>query len=135
MIKVPARIRYAIRTMVELAKHDSQFTPLSAIEKKQHISAKFAKQILQPLEKAGLVVSRRGVKGGYRLNKEPADISLMDIFICFNEKFEVSPCIAGDPGCERIEECEAKPLWEEMYHLISGLFRQKSLKDLLHNHG
>lgn len=133
MIKVPARIRYAIRTMVELARHDSQFTPLSAIEKKQDISAKFAKQILQPLEKSGLVISRRGVKGGYRLNRKPGDITLMDIFHCFNEKFEVSPCIANEPGCDRIKECEARPVWEEMYTLISGLFRRKSLGDLLQN--
>jgi len=131
MIKIPARIRYALRTLVELAKNERVVVPLSLIEKNQMISAKFAKQILQPLERAHVVSSRRGVKGGYRLNKDPAKIHLIDIFRCFDEEFTVSPCLSADLECGRAADCEARPIWEELSLQITDFFTDRSLADLL----
>ena len=78
-LKLPARVRYGVRILVEIGRHPEGAFPLAEVEKRQLISAKFAKQILQPLMRAGLVDSARGLKGGYRLLKAPEKIRISDI--------------------------------------------------------
>jgi Rrf2 family protein len=55
--------------------------PLSttAISAEKDIPEKFLETILQELTRARLLVSNRGAKGGFRLNRAPSDISLRDI--------------------------------------------------------
>ena len=49
---------------------------ITEISKKQNIPKRFLEQILNDLKSAGIVESRRGVAGGYRLSKPPEQISL-----------------------------------------------------------
>jgi Rrf2 family protein len=45
----------------------------------QHIPTKFLESILVSLRNAGIVSSQRGMDGGYRLAKPPANISVADV--------------------------------------------------------
>ena len=51
----------------------------AAIAKSEDIPVKFLEGILQELQKVGLLESKRGSKGGYRLAVEPSEISVADV--------------------------------------------------------
>jgi len=42
-------------------------------------SAKYLEQVLLPLSQAGILESKRGKHGGYRLNRAPQDVSLAEV--------------------------------------------------------
>ena len=50
-----------------------------AIAKAQDIPLKFLEGILRQLRQSGIVASQRGADGGYRLDRDPKDVSIADV--------------------------------------------------------
>ena len=54
---------------------------VSEICEREAITAPFAYKILKKLQNAGIVEGYRGVHGGYALKRDPADLTLYDIYL------------------------------------------------------
>lgn len=80
-MNVSARTEYACLALLELAlRHDSgQPVRVREIAAAHGIPPQFLVQILLQLKAAGLVASTRGAAGGYRLTRNPGDLSLGDV--------------------------------------------------------
>lgn len=131
-LKMPARIRYGIRILVEIGRHGEAALPLAGIEEHQKISAKYAKQILQPLMRAGLVDSIRGIKGGYRLLRSPQEIRLLDVVRALSDQDDkIAPCLVHKGVCKRDGTCGAKGKWHELQTLIDTFLRETTLRDMM----
>jgi Rrf2 family protein len=62
------------------------------IAKQQGIPAKFLEQIMLLLKKGGILASKRGVGGGYRLARSPDRINLAEIIALVEGPNEEIPC-------------------------------------------
>lgn len=79
-MRVSAKTDYAIRAVLELAAApDSSPVKGERIATAQAIPLRFLENILMQLRHAGLVESRRGADGGYRLARAPEDVTLADV--------------------------------------------------------
>lgn len=80
-MRVSAKTDYAIRAALELAAAAADDKPLKGerISTAQAIPLRFLENILMQLRHAGLVESRRGAEGGYRLARPAADVTLADV--------------------------------------------------------
>jgi Rrf2 family protein len=80
-VRVSAKTDYAIRAALELAAAAADDKPLKGerISTAQAIPLRFLENILMQLRHAGLVESRRGAEGGYRLARPAADVTLADV--------------------------------------------------------
>lgn len=79
-MRVSSKTEYAMKTAVDLALHYGEGLCTSAeIAARQNIPLKFLGQILLVLKGGGIVLSKRGVSGGYVLAKRPSEISLAEI--------------------------------------------------------
>src|SRR5579884_3902450 len=76
---VTARGDYAVRAAVELAAAGGQTRRVSDIAASQDIPPRFLENILLALRRAGLVQSRRGADGGFRLARSPELITLANV--------------------------------------------------------
>jgi Rrf2 family protein len=80
-MQVSARVDYGTRALAELASRDpGQLVTSEELASLQGIPVKFLEGILTQLRRAGLVVSKRGVDGGYRLGRGAEAISVADVF-------------------------------------------------------
>ena len=81
-MNISAKTEYACIAVLELALHSDKGPPVQVrtIAEKHGIPSRFLVQILLQLKGAGLVASTRGIAGGYRLAKDPAQITLNDIW-------------------------------------------------------
>lgn len=88
--------------MLHLAEHHSAGEPVQIrrMASDHNIPWRFLVQILLELKRAGLVLSTRGAAGGYRLARDPQDISLGDV-IAVLDGDEPNPC-DGDPEASGI---------------------------------
>jgi len=76
-MKLSLRGEYALRALVVLGlNHGQEVLRIQTISEQQNIPKRFLEQILNDLKSAGIVESRRGMAGGYRLSKPPEQISL-----------------------------------------------------------
>jgi Rrf2 family protein len=79
-VKLSLRGEYALRALVVLGLNYRQSViRVQTISTQQNIPKRFLEQILNDLKSAGIVESRRGVAGGYRLRKAPEEISLAEV--------------------------------------------------------
>jgi len=87
-VRISAKADYAVRAAAELAaaqvaqegpSHTSAWVKTESVATTQGIPLAFLLNILAELRTAGLVQSRRGVDGGYRLARAAADVTLADV--------------------------------------------------------
>ena len=79
-MRVSAKTDYALRAAVELAAApDGAQVKCERLATSQSIPLRFLENILLQLRHAGIVESRRGADGGYRLARPAAEITLADV--------------------------------------------------------
>ena len=131
-MRVPTRVRYALRAVVEIAERDSNVpVPIRDFAKAQGISTKYAKQLMNHLGKAGIVRGYRGVGGGYALARNPDNITVFDIYDALKEDVHLAPCVRDDVSCEREDSCPARDFWSGMSKVLIRELRSTSIGDLL----
>lgn len=131
-MKVPTRVRYALRGVVEIAERDSSVpVPIRVFASAQGISTKYAKQLMNHLGKAGIVQGFRGVGGGYTLARDPHDITVFDIYSALSEDVNLAPCVNVEVGCDRKQSCGARDFWMGMSRVLVAELRSTTIADLI----
>jgi len=76
-MKLSVRGEYALRALLVLGlNYDRDVVRIQTISDQQNIPKRFLEQILNDLKALGVVESRRGVSGGYRLARPPEFVTL-----------------------------------------------------------
>ncbi|MDQ1006573.1 Rrf2 family protein [Streptomyces sp. V4I23] len=79
-MRISARADYAVRAALQLAaSQDDGSLKAEVIAEAQDIPHKFLESILNDMRRGGLVLSRRGGNGGYRLAQPADSISIADV--------------------------------------------------------
>jgi Rrf2 family protein len=79
-MKLSTRGEYALRALLVLGlNYGPHVVRIQTISSEQNIPKKFLEQILNDLKAAGVVESKRGIAGGYRLARPPQHITLASI--------------------------------------------------------
>jgi Rrf2 family protein len=78
-VKVTAKADYAVRATLELAQVEEGLIKGERIAQAQSIPLKFLENILIDLRHAGIVHAQRGAEGGYRLARDPSDVTLGEV--------------------------------------------------------
>jgi Rrf2 family protein len=90
--------------------------------------------VLQSLAAAGLVDGRRGVKGGYKVAHEPADIQLLDIINAVSPVERIRECPLGLKS-HGVNLCPLHKKMDEAIGAVMDIFSGVTLADLLEQPG
>ena len=79
-MRVTAKSDYALRALIEIARR-SDSGPVSAEEigRLQDIPHGFLQAILADMRRAGIVMAQRGQSGGWRMSRDPDDVTVADV--------------------------------------------------------
>ncbi|PLY01696.1 MAG: Rrf2 family transcriptional regulator [Desulfuromonas sp.] len=123
---------YAVRTVVFLAQQEKNEIVLKKdICRTQDVTPAFLTKILQPLIKAGIVSSQRGVGGGFLLAKDPEQITLLDIFQAEEGQLKLNHCLVDVDVCHRDAYCSAHEVWYEAQMQMAQVLKSYSVSDLV----
>jgi Rrf2 family protein len=78
VINISARVDYGVRVLCTLAASDAPMTS-EQLAASQQLPHKFLESILTDLRRGGVLVSKRGADGGYRLARPADSITLGDV--------------------------------------------------------
>ncbi len=119
MIRLSRVADYGIVLMTELARNArSMATP--ELAERTRIAQPMAGKILKALTRSGLLVSQRGARGGYRLARQAAFVTVAEIIEALDGPIALTACIdteGGECGIEAI--CPARSNW----HRINAAMR------------
>ena len=93
---------YALRIIRALYQEDQMSA--AAIAEKEHMPKAVTLKILKKIHAAGLVSSRRGASGGYRLEYPCEKLYLWDLFHALEEPLILNRCQQADYRCENRPE-------------------------------
>lgn len=135
MLRIGSSIEYGMRVMVRLAGEAEGGTlsaeRLSALE---NIPRDYVDQLLQRLRRAGLVDSRRGAQGGYRLAVPARKATIGQIVKAVDDGVFEGVCgrySAGQSQCSHVGGCGIRPVWERLGLIIEDYLDKVSLAELL----
>ena len=130
-MKLSTRTRYAVRAMIELAKHDlNRPLQLKIIAERQEISVKYLEQLMAVLKSAGHIKSIRGSKGGYVLARAPNQIAISDILHCVEGPISTVECVEDSSRCSRTADCAAREVWMRVEQAIENVLNSITLQDV-----
>jgi len=131
-MKVNTRVRYGLRSILQIAdNYGGDPVPISAISESQEISNKYLEQVVGTLRKAGLILSRKGVHGGYTLARDPQDVNLWEIITALDNQTVMVDCVDDPEACERSEDCLTRSIWVLLSSRLQEFWQSYTLADLL----
>jgi len=135
-MRITTRGRYALRASLALAKLEKQGGPVSIniLSELENISSVFLEQIFFKLRKAGIVTSVRGPGGGFRFALPPEQLTVKQILDAAGEELSITFCDKHSDNCDRINECLAHQIWEDVHNLMNDYFGNITLATILERH-
>lgn len=131
-MKLTTRGHYSVKALLDLSLQPG-YGPASvrAIARRQDIPAPYLEKLLILLRRGGLVESVRGVQGGYKLARQPAQIFLGQILEAVGETIEPLPHHA--PDAKLAEDWVTFTLWRQLHQKLKEALYSISLEDLYYD--
>ncbi len=156
-MRLSKKTEYALRALFAIARafpNDKAAQRIEQLSRQENIPVKFLEQILLSLRHAGLLSSKRGVGGGYRLARPPAEITVGEVIRTLDGPLTPLPCAVNvrettvgadgeaaggvparrrDPCCTCPDErtCPVRVLMVAVQAQLTALLDSRSLEDIL----
>lgn len=141
MIRLAKLTDYGLVIMAMIARLDSMHARLAA-DPLQHTARDLAhasrlgvstvSKLLKSLQQHGLLVSHRGVKGGYTLARGPETISIAEIITALEGSIALTECSRGPRGACSIEgTCTIRANQQIINEVVRGALERVTLSDLV----
>jgi FeS assembly SUF system regulator len=133
MVKLGKLTDYGLVIMTCIARNEG--VPLRtardlALESKLPLST--VSKLLKELLQSGLLVSHRGIKGGYILARDPHEISLVEIIAAIEGPMALTECSTDITGLCNIESCcPIKTNQRIINQAVRGVLERITLSDLV----
>ena len=122
---------YAVRVAVHLATvADTTPVPGPVLARAVEAPESFMSKLLQQLVQAGILISRRGVRGGFQLARAAANISLLEVVEAIEGPTALNACIPEGPNCSRKQWCGAHPVFVQAQAALVKVLREASIAQL-----
>lgn len=132
-MRISTKGDYATRALQDLALHyDQGPIAIEKIASRQGLPVRYLEQLLLTLKRAGFLLSKRGVNGGYSLAKPPSRITLGDILRTVDGPIEAIYCLDQPPReeCARETDCVLRDVWSEVGRAVSAIVDHTTLQDI-----
>ena len=131
-MRINSKIRYGLRTMIEIANSTAPNGLLQKeIAKSQNISLKYLDPIISALKLKGLIANSKGKGSGYKLTRPAEEITMFDIYTAF-EQITVIECINNLGFCDRsMHDCKGRNYWHEFRDDFIKILSSKTLQQII----
>lgn len=128
-MKFSTKATYGLRAMVNLARSQKRLKTARLIASEEQISPKYLERIFGILGKNNLVEGIKGIKGGYRLAKDPDEISAKDIIESLDGSIVKAHCYRCQ--CSKTSECSSSRVWINLKKALSQTLENTKLSNLI----
>ncbi len=143
MLRMGKLTDYATVVLASLAQEPARHRAAAELADSTRLSRPTVSKVLKGLQRAGLVISSRGVHGGYRLARPPVEITATQILDVFEGPIAITECSGAQSRCGIERQCRVGGAWQRVnvairralddvtLHQLAGLdatdFRLKAL--------
>jgi Rrf2 family protein len=130
------RGRYALKALLNIARHPDESRQVSLISAEENIPRKFLEAIMTDMRRARLVTSQRGKAGGYRLARTPDQITFAEVMRVTDGPLALIACASKNfyqrcEDCPDEAACMVRRVMGEVRDEVSHILDRMTLADAL----
>ena len=133
-MRISAKGEYAAKAVLHLSLKYPAVVTIQEVARRHRIPVKYLEHILLALKRAGVLESRRGVRGGYLLARVPAKISIGEVLRVVDGKFSEASCIEVDfrrpYACPESTTCGLKQVWQDVQGAVEKILFDTTFEQL-----
>ena len=124
---------YAVVCLGTLARKPGYFMSATELSRETGLALYTVQKLLKLLvSKSDFINANRGVLGGYMLNRDPSEISVVEIIEALDGPITLTSCVDNSESfCEASDICFLGGKWNKINEIIRKSLNEISLKDLL----
>lgn len=131
MLRMTKQADYGIVLLSYLANQPERRFSAPDLAQETHLPSPTVSKILKHLCREGLLVSHRGVKGGYSLSQDPREITVAAMISALDGPIAFTECIEDTPGtCSQEDNCHLRANWQRINMAVCRALEEISLFDL-----
>lgn len=130
MLRIGKMTDYGVVMMAHLARHPEAIQTGAQIAAACHVAVPTVSKLLKSLTRAGLLISVRGVAGGYRLARAPAEISVLEVIAALEGPFGLTECSRAPQRCSQQGDCTLSDNWDVINRAVQGTLRGITLAQM-----
>lgn len=131
-MKLSRKCDYALRALVKIAlKGDDEYTSIAEITEGSDIPSRYLEQVFLQLKNAGVLSSKAGPGGGYRLRREPGEITFLEVIRLVDGPVAPVRCVSHTAyeECPHEGDCALRPIMSDVREAIAGILAGLTLED------
>jgi Rrf2 family protein len=135
---ISRRTDYATRALLVLSRTEGKGSlKTQEIADWTQVPASTLEQVMLQLRGAGMVRSERGPSGGYRLNREPGEITLEEVVRIFQGPLAPIACATRKhpEPCPMEVGCSMRSVWQEVRDATIAILQRTTFADLARDAG
>jgi len=129
MLSLSKTTGYAIQALSCLDRGNCH--SIAEVAQRSGVPRSYLSKIVNSLSQHGLVLTKRGYRGGISLVRDPADISLLTIVEVVEGEAWLGECLLGMDECEVKVNCVTHTFWSRIRREITNELRTTSLASLI----
>jgi Rrf2 family transcriptional regulator, cysteine metabolism repressor len=137
-MKVSTKGRYALRAMSHLARSyytdNNRSISIKEIAARESISNRYLENIFIKLKKAGILDSTKGEKGGFKMKRDPEEVTLLDILTVVENEVAPSQCVVKMNVCGNSPKCGIRKIWGRLHQHVNTFLKGVTLKEIMQSH-
>lgn len=137
IMNVGRRVDYAVRALCYLAAQPrGRVVPRTEIQEHQAIPPHFLSKILRTLVNAGFLESVPGARGGFRLARKAANISIRDVYESVERPLSLIDCVQlRGEFCRFAPVCTQIDIWAGAQQMLTDYLARISIGDIADRRG
>lgn len=134
------KAEYGVRLLVALGRvGDDRPVPLAELAEAETLPLSYLEHLAAKLKAAGLIVSQRGARGGYRLGRPASQIEMLEVVEALEGRIAPMECFEADSDgrvlCSHEADgnhaCATKLLWTRVHGGIARALVGTTLEELI----
>ena len=121
---------YATVVLASLAQEPGRHRAAAELADSTRLSRPTVRKVLKGLQRAGMVISSRGAKGGYRLARRPENITATQILDVFEGPIAITECSGASSRCGIERQCRVGGGWQRVNAAIRRALDDVTLHQL-----
>jgi Rrf2 family transcriptional regulator, nitric oxide-sensitive transcriptional repressor len=123
-------VEYALRATVLLADEGQGSRTVDEIAEATRVPKAYLSKVMQGLHRAGLVTSQRGLHGGFRLAKPPAEVSILEVVNAVERLQRIRTCPLG-LAAHGVRLCPLHKRLDDALAMVEQAFANSTLAEII----
>jgi FeS assembly SUF system regulator len=132
MIRITKQTDYGIVLLTQMATHAERQYNAPDLAAEARLPLPMVSKILKLLTREGVLVSHRGVKGGYSLARHPQAISMAEIIAALEGPIAITECVDEGGDCVHERLCPVRSNWHRINEAVLAALQGITLAEMAH---